>query len=88
MKATIQNTTGACERCKQVKPYVMGVAFQGDGTATFRHLCVGCERIERWQNQRRLFADLPKPKVVFIQPEEESEPEEDLLYTPQMSLFA
>ena len=33
----------------------IGVAFQGDGTATFRHLCAGCERIERRMNQPGLF---------------------------------
>jgi len=86
MQATAHNTLGACERCKQVKPYVMGSAFQGDGTGTFRHLCSSCDRIESWQNQRRLFADLPKPKVVFIQPEPEEEPEP--VYQPQLSLFA
>ena len=36
-----------CERCKREKPLDMAVAFQGDGTATFRFLCAKCERAER-----------------------------------------
>ena len=86
MRATAKNTKGACERCNQVKSYVMAVAFQGDGTATFRMLCEPCERIESYHNQQRLFADLPRPRVVFIQPEEEAEPEPE--EAAQMRLFA
>ena len=37
-------------------PFVLASAFQGDGTATFRYLCAGCERIERSRNQKALFA--------------------------------
>ena len=46
-----------CERCKREKPLDMAVAFQGDGTATFRFLCAKCERAERHINQPSLYAE-------------------------------
>ena len=55
MKANSHNTRGACEGCGQTKNFVMAVAFQGDGTATFRFLCASCERREKPMNEPRLF---------------------------------
>ena len=55
MKANSHNTRGACEGCGQTKHFVMAVAFQGDGTATFRFLCASCERREKPTNEPRLF---------------------------------
>ncbi len=66
----------------------MGSAFQGDGTATFRMLCTPCDRIERPRHQGYLFANIRMP---IPEPEPEPEIEEepvDLLYSPQMDLFA
>lgn len=85
MRATASNTRNVCERCDQVKPYVMATVFQGDGSGRFRFLCASCERIEMWYSQRRLF-EMPKP-----QPVDEIEPEEleeaPPLVLPQMNLF-
>jgi hypothetical protein len=76
MIATSRNSRGECERCRKVKPFVLASAFQGDGNATFRHLCAQCERVEKPQNQPGLFGavthgsaeeaieDLTEPKAV------------------------
>ena len=61
MQATAYNTRGACNRCGKVTAWVMGVAFQGDGTGRFRNLCARCERAEQckpWYEQR--IADLER----------------------------
>ena len=85
MKATAHNTHGQCERCKSVKYFVMGVAFQGDGTATFRHLCASCERIERGVNQPRLFKAVTYATVEeAVEAVEEIAPRRD---ERQMGLF-
>jgi len=95
MQATSHNTRGACNRCGKVTAWVMGVAFQGDGTGTFRMLCAACERRESHINQPSLYAGI---EWVYIgEPEPEPDDEEVNSWThrqereiesPQMSLFA
>jgi hypothetical protein len=58
MQATAHNTRGACNRCGKVTAWVMGVAFQGDGTGKFRNLCARCERVEKHINQPSLYAGI------------------------------
>jgi len=75
--------TNQCERCRKVKPLVVGAAFNGDGS--FRMLCPPCTAAEEWQNQRRLFKE---SRRVLVMPEpEEIEPEPEIQEQPQMSLF-
>jgi hypothetical protein len=91
MITTQHNTTGECERCRRVKPYVLAVAFQGDGTGTFRMLCASCERSEKYRNAPHLFVDVKWIQIGEPEPEEE-EPkiEEEPFFepSPQLNLFA
>ena len=87
MLATPTNTRGTCQRCGKAKPWVMGSAFQGDGSATFRNLCARCERIEKPRNQPSLFLGVA-PVYAEIEPEEIEEPEPVEVDPPQMSLWA
>ena len=95
MRATANNTRGACQRCGRETSFVMAVAFQGDGTGEFRHLCASCERMEKHRNEPHLFIGI---EWVYIG-EPEPEPDDDEVYSwthrqereiesPQMSLFA
>lgn len=83
MKATRNNSTGACERCEIVKPFVIATGFNEDGS--FRHLCAACDRIEQYTRNRPLFPDLYQRPAIIQQPEEIEEPEPD--HTNQMALF-
>lgn len=86
MQATAHNTTGECQRCGRFRPFVMAAGFNSNGS--FRMLCAGCERVERWMLQRTLWKITPV--VVMPEPEEveEIEPEPVEIESPQMSLFA
>ena len=53
MIANSHNTRGECQRCGRVRLFVLASAFNADGS--FRFLCSSCDRVESWQNQRRLF---------------------------------
>jgi hypothetical protein len=79
-----------CQRCHMEKPQDVAVAFQRDGTATFRFLCVKCERMERSLNQPRLFGK-DTPMLTFADPDEAieavEEPEPVEYESPQLSLF-
>jgi hypothetical protein len=68
----------------------MGVAFQGDGTGTFRMLCACCERREKHINQPQLYAGIEWVFIGEPEPEEveKIEPEPVEIESPQMSLFA
>ena len=83
MRATEHNTTGECERCGRIKPYVLAAGFNPNGS--FRMLCASCERIERWMLQRTLWKETPVIVMPEPQPEPEAEPVE--VYNPQMSLW-
>jgi hypothetical protein len=74
MRATANNMRGTCDRCGRFSPWVMGSAFQGDGTATFRNLCERCERIEKPRNQPSLYVGV---SWVHVETEPEPEPIEE-----------
>jgi hypothetical protein len=83
VRATSHNSRGACERCGRLSGFVLAAGFNGDGS--FRHLCAGCERIERPQLQKRLFAG-----VRVVVPESETLTErvpEPVIDRRQMALF-
>lgn len=86
MLATSHNTRGTCQRCGKAKPWVMGSAFQGDGSATFRNLCASCERIEKPRNQPALFEGLGRVHAE-TGPEFEQIEETAPVDLAQMSLF-
>jgi len=83
--ATKHNTTGSCQRCGKVKPFVLATAF--DGLGGFRFLCSACDRIEKDLHQLRLFATPQEAIASWQEPEEEPEPEVIAKPSPQMSLF-
>lgn len=87
MRATAHNTRGACQRCGKDTSFVMAVAFQGDGTGEFRHLCASCERMEKHKNEPHLFIGIEWVFIGTPEPEEEIEAEPVEVYSPQMCLF-
>ena len=88
MQATKSNTKGQCERCHQVKPFVLASAFNEDGS--FRFLCSQCDRIERELHQLQLFESAKSAIAAWLDAEPEEEAEQKMYEEPdppQMSLF-
>jgi hypothetical protein len=85
MIATSDNTFRRCDCCGRVQSFVLGSAFQRDGTATFRLLCAPCERAEKPINQPALF--LGAPVHAWTEPEPEVIEETAPVSLAQMSLF-
>ena len=83
MIATAHNSRRQCERCLKVKPFVLSCAFQGDGRAIFRHLCAGCERVERVENQPPLFIGMV---IAATEPQAEADQEQPQAAAPQAQL--
>lgn len=84
MRATNHNTTAICEGCGRRKPFVLGSAFQGDGSATFRNLCASCERRELPVNQPALFEGMRPGSSRSAHLEPDAAPVRD---RAQMALF-
>ena len=86
MIANNHNTRGECQRCGRVRSFVLATAFNADGS--FRFLCSSCDRVESWQNQRRLFEGIAPIFIGEPEPEiEEPEPVYVPRQSPQLSLF-
>ncbi len=65
----------SCARCGSYKTLKYAPAFNRDGTATFRHLCARCNRIEWPLNQPSLPGLNAKTAPVYVETEPDPEPE-------------